>query len=79
MTRTSKRVLPALAPLLFLAACGGGGGGGGDNGGGPPPPPPVAVTYSVTLTELDLEDTRSGTAVDPTGLPVAGAQASRNP
>jgi len=58
---------------LFLSACGG---GGGDDGGGPAPGP-TSVTYTVQLTDANLTDERSGTAVTATGLPVAGAQATR--
>jgi len=71
----------ALAALaLMLAACGGGGGGGGDGGNPPPPPPPSAgVTYSLELTGLSLSDRQAAGAVSPTGLPVSGAVATRNP
>ena len=64
-------------PLSLLAACGGG--GGGDGGTPPPPPPPAALTYSVELTGLVLEDSRSGANVVATGLPLQGAEARRNP
>jgi len=64
--------------VLALAACGGGGGGDGGNPP-PPPPPPSAVTYTVELTGLSLSDRQTASAVAPTGLPVSGAVATRNP
>jgi len=61
--------------LLLAAGCGGGSGGGTN----PPPPPPSGVTYTVQLTGVSLVDTRAGADVDPTGLPIAGATATRQP
>lgn len=81
MTPTQRCSL-TLSGLVLVAglvsACGG---GGAESGGGsppPPPPPPATVTYTLQLTGMSLEDTRTNTAVDPTGLPIAGATASRN-
>lgn len=78
MTRTGKA--KSAASILFAAvmvsACGG---GGGDSGGGSPPPPPsAALTYSVQLVDVSLEDTVTGLPVEATGLPVSGATARRN-
>jgi len=75
--RGAGRRYPALSLVigLLLAGCGGGGGGGG-GGGEPPPPPPSASTFTLELTSVTIEDTRSGAAVDPTGLPIRGATAS---
>lgn len=80
MQRFIQRLTQAgflVAALSLLAACGGG--GGGDGGAPPPPPPPAALTYSVELTGLVLEDSRSGADVVATGLPLQGAEARRNP
>ncbi len=84
LPRTTR--LPILGfVLLSLAACGGGGGGGnggGNNGGGggvTPPPPPASQTYSVALTGVTLTDRQTDDAVAPSGLPIAGATATRNP
>lgn len=81
MTPTQRLsiTLPGLVLVAGLVtACGGGGGDSGGSTTPPPPPPPVAVTYTLELTGMSLEDTRTNTAVDPTGLPIAGATASRN-
>lgn len=79
MQRFIQRLTQAgflVAALSLLAACGG---GGGDGGTPPPLPPPAALTYSVELTGLVLEDSRSGADVVATGLPLQGAEARRNP
>ena len=74
---TSIQRLAILAAIAFgLAGCGGGGGGGGDVVT-PPPPPPPTFTYSVELVDLDMTDLRDNSAIDATGLPVAGAVATR--
>jgi len=75
--RSAVRRYPALSLVigLLLAGCGGGGGGGGGTPP-PPPPPPSARTFTLELTGVTIEDTRSGAAVDPTGLPIRGATVS---
>jgi len=78
--RTSGSRYPALSLVigLLLAGCGGGGGGGSAPPAPPPPPPPppTVATFTLELTSVAIEDTRNGTAVDPTGLPIGGATAS---
>lgn len=61
---------------LLLTAChgGGGGGGGGGNGGGGA----TSTTFSVQLTDVELQDTRRNLAVGETGLPIGGATITRN-
>lgn len=78
MNKRNRNSLAVLA--LMLAACGGGG-GGGDSGGNPPPPPPppASETYTLELSGLVLSDRQTASAVTPTGLPVSGAVATRNP
>ncbi len=71
--KTKLAFFSSIFMAIFLSACGG---GGGDHGGGPPPGP-TSVTYTVQLTDANLIDDRSGAAVTATGLPVAGAQATR--
>jgi hypothetical protein len=76
ITRTGRLILIMVVVLLLAAGCGGGSGGGTNP---PPPPPPTGVTYTVQLTGVNLVDTRSAADVDPTGLPIAGATATRQP
>lgn len=76
-THPIRTLALAATTACLIAGCGGGGGGGTNPP--PPPPPPAAVTYSVQLTDMSLNDVRSGDAVSPTGLPVDGATATRQP
>lgn len=78
ITRPSSFIL-VVSVALMLGACGGGGGGGGGGVTPPPPPPPATVNYTVTLSGMTLTDMQTGTAVPPSGLPVAGATATRTP
>lgn len=69
-----KKVSALSCCAMLLAACGGGGGGGGGGPAPPPPPPPNPVTtHTVTLTSIELEDTRFGDTIAVSGLPVDGA------
>ena len=79
MLRRAAILLPGLGAALVTTGCGGGGGDGGGSPPPPPPPPPAAVTYTLTLTGIDLDDTRGGVTVDPSGLPIDGARATRQP
>lgn len=74
----NKKTMATLLASFLLSACGGGGGDSGSDGPPPPPPPPTATTYTLQLTDANLQDTRSNTTIDPTGLPVTGATATRN-
>lgn len=74
--RNTARTGAAVCIALFIGACGGG--GGDDSGGGTVPPPPVPKSYSVQLVDASLEDTATGLAVDPSGLPINGATAQRD-
>ena len=73
---SKRKTTATLLATLMLSACGGGGGSG--SGGPPPPPPPAADTYTLQLTDANLEDTRNNTVVDASGLPVTGSTATRN-
>ena len=75
MKHSKTKILTSLLALITLAACGGG--GGGDSGGGQPPSV-TTVSYSLQLTDISLVDLRDGASVDPGGLPITGAQATRN-
>ncbi len=75
ITRTGRLIVNAVSILLLAAGCGGGGG----DGNPPPPPPPSGLSYTVQLTSVSLVDTRAGVDVDPSGLPVTGATATRQP
>jgi len=71
-----KATTTMLVCAALVAACGGGGGGGngnGDNTGGNP-----AITYTATLTDVALIDTRTGQAINVTGLPIQGATVTKN-
>lgn len=72
--KKSKHVIAAALISVLLAGCGGGGGG---DGGGTVPPPPPAATFTLELTAMTIDDTRTGAAVVATGLPVSGATASK--
>lgn len=82
MKRRNRNGYSLAVLALTLAACGGGG-GGGDSGGNPPPPPPppppASETYTLELSGLGLSDRQTASAVTPTGLPVSGAVATRDP
>ena len=67
--------IPGFLAILTLSACGGGGGG---DSGGVTPPPVTTVTYTVQLRDIGLVDSRTAAAVNPTGLPINGAQATRS-
>ena len=74
----SLRIIAFLMMLLSLAACGGGGGGdgggnNGGNGGGT-----TSSTYVLTVTDIDMTDTRTAQSVDAAGLPIVGATVTRN-
>jgi hypothetical protein len=71
----SLRTIAFLLMLLGLTACGGGGGGGNSSGGGGGTTP---STYMVTITDIDMIDTRTAQSVDAVGLPIAGATVTRN-
>ena len=80
MNRRKRNGYSLAVLALTLAACGGGG-GGGDSGGNPPPPPPppASETYTLELSGLGLSDRQTASTVIPTGLPVSGAVATREP
>lgn len=59
--------------LAAMAACGGGSGGGSGDGGVPPPPPPASATYSVALTNAEIDRTADQNDIIVDGLPVDGA------
>ena len=65
------RLIVSSLLLATMAACGGGSGGG--NGGGPPPPPPASTTYSVALTNVEIDRTADQDDIKIDGLPVDGA------
>ncbi len=74
----SLRTMATIVMLLGLAACGGGGGGGGDGGtigggGGS-----TSTTYVLTVTGIEMTDTRTAQPVDAAGLPIVGATITRN-
>lgn len=61
--------------LAAMAACGGGSGGGSGDGGVPlpPPPPPASATYSVALTNVEIDRAADQDDIMVDGLPVDGA------
>ncbi len=65
------RLILSSALLAAMAACGGGSDGGG--GGGTPPPPPTSATYSVALTDVEIDRTADQADLVVDGLPVDGA------
>lgn len=75
MKHSKVKISTGILALLMLAACGGG--GGGESGGGQPQPV-TTVTYTLQLTDISLADMRDGASVDPGGLPITGARATRN-
>ncbi len=78
MTHSLQTIL-FLMMLLGLAACGGGGGGdegSGNSGGGSTGT--TSNTYVVTITDIDMADTRTAQSVDAAGLPITGATVTRN-
>lgn len=82
MTNEKTNRLFQGAGLIFavatLTACGGGGGGGDSGPPPPPPPPPSSVSYTLELSAVTLTDRQTGVVVPESGLPIAGATATRN-
>ena len=76
----SLGIVTLIGTCLMLASCGGGGsgsssGGNGNGGGGGNN---TATTYSSSLTEIELQDTRNGRVFTTSNLPAAGATITKN-
>lgn len=67
------RTALVLAAGVVLGACGGGGSDGGSGNNPPPPSPPAAVTYTASVTAIEVVETGTGEPVAIENLPIEGA------